>query len=1108
MIPLGLRNSKTSSIACDRLVCCDCRRGAVRDMLAAVSQEYPLRILHISDLHARGTADWRRHQVLGPAWDENLDALRADGPFDLVCMTGDLAFSGQAHEYAEVTDFLDAMLQRLGVPRERLFVVPGNHDVHRDTEQDAWRALRGLMNHDEARTFSEWLAGGKPPRGVAGALCDVVLRRQGAYCAWLAALNREDLLPERSPHGRLGYRATLRRPGHPFDIHVIGLDSAWLAGDHADARNLWLTEDQVMRLATDERGDALPGFRLALVHHPLTDLADGEHCRRLLAGPAAGAPRVHLLLRGHLHETEPELWADPQRTLRQLAAGCLYEHHHYPNACVALTLTLDQAGRPLRGHLRFRAWSRREHWHDDNSLYPDTRDGGLAWFAPPPRPRPAPRPRVFVGREDELAALARWVDHGPVAVCAVQGMPGVGKSHLVDHFAGLHAAAFPGGYLRLALEPGDTRTAEALRDTVRDALALTAPAPDPWQLLAERLRAPRTLVHVENADSPELAATVADFARHLPGCPLVITGRYRDLGRAAGWARIDVAPFDERVALEQLDAELGRARGHAEHEARRDLVHALGGLPLALHLAAGYLAAGHTVERFLDKLRRARLDLPPRDPADPVLDQGEARAILRSTFQISLDHLRHTLARHGDPDAQMAGLTALGHAPAAGVGSSLGAAMTGLAPGDHEDLVVEARALSVLDPVSDRPGAVRMHPLLAEHVRAGAPHDVVVARMTAWFVERLPEHEHDQGRRWGEIHAEHAALVAWLAAVPPADYALVERAGMKYAARCGPYLAWADFCERCLQVATDDEDRSNALWTLSLVAQGAGDLDRALAAAEDKARLDQARGAERGAALARGKIADILHARGDLDEALRIRRDDELPVYERIGDIRARAITLGKIADIFHARDDLDEALRILRDDVLPVFKRIGDIRERAVTLGKIAAILYARGDLDEALRIRLDDVLPVYERIGDIRERAVTLGKIADILHARGDLDEALRIRRYDELPVYERIGDIRERAVTLGKIADILHARGDLDEALRILRDDVLPVFERIGARRELAIGRANLALLYLGRQEPGDRERAAELLRLALADARAMQIAEVDTLEAIMRKLDIEP
>ena len=45
----------------------------------------------------------------------------------------------------------------------------------------------------------------------------------------------------------------------------------------------------------------------------------------------------------------------------------------------------------------------------------------------------------------------------------------------------------------------------------------------------------------------------------------------------------------------------------------------------------------------------------------------------------------------------------------------------------------------------------------------------------------------------------------------------------------------------------------------------------------------------RSVAITKGRIADILQARGELDEALRIRTDEEIPVYERLGDKRSLA---------------------------------------------------------------------------------------------------------------------------------------------------------------------------------------------------------------------------
>ena len=138
-------------------------------------------------------------------------------------------------------------------------------------------------------------------------------------------------------------------------------------------------------------------------------------------------------------------------------------------------------------------------------------------------------------------------------------------------------------------------------------------------------------------------------------------------------------------------------------------------------------------------------------------------------------------------------------------------------------------------------------------------------------------------------------------------------------------------------------------------------------------------------------------------------------------DRRRRAITEGRIADILQARGEFDEALRIRTEEQLPVYERLGDVRSRAIAQGQIADILQARGEFDEALRIRTEEQLPVYERLGDVRSRAVTQGRIADILQARGELDEALRIYEQDVLPEIERIGNsaevrwVRERIESL---------------------------------------------------------------------------------------------
>jgi tetratricopeptide (TPR) repeat protein len=265
----------------------------------------------------------------------------------------------------------------------------------------------------------------------------------------------------------------------------------------------------------------------------------------------------------------------------------------------------------------------------------------------------------------------------------------------------------------------------------------------------------------------------------------------------------------------------------------------------------------------------------------------------------------------------------------------------------------------------------------------------------------------------------------------------------------------------CIQVAREglatfppgaaEDSRAGAagLWlSIAQVSQPLGDLAAAELAVQEALALVAAPvggAARRCRALVLGVKADLLAARGQLDEALRILRE-QTSVFGTLGDVRSRAGTFGKIADVLQARGQFDEALRIRREEEIPVYEALGDPRERAIAVGKVADGLAARGQLDEALRIRREEEIPVYEALGEVRARAMTLGKVADLLAARAQLDEALQILR-EQIPTFEALGDARSRAVILGKEAHVLQARGQLEEVLRIRREEEIPVYEALG-------------------------------------------------------------
>lgn len=258
-------------------------------------------------------------------------------------------------------------------------------------------------------------------------------------------------------------------------------------------------------------------------------------------------------------------------------------------------------------------------------------------------------------------------------------------------------------------------------------------------------------------------------------------------------------------------------------------------------------------------------------------------------------------------------------------------------------------------------------------------------------------------------------------------------------------------------------------------------------------------------AIARGRIADLLAMRGHLDKELKIRKEEELPVYQELGDMRLYALTKGEIAATLTLQGDLPTALRIRREEELPVYERLGLDRLAIVTKGQIADLLSEQGQVEEALRIRQEEVLPWFEQAGDVHSRAVTLGRIADVHMAQGRLDEALCIRREEELPVYARLGDRRSYAATQGQVAEILISRGELDEALSILRRKALPVFEEMDDLVGLAFTYDKIANAYQGQQRLDDALQIRRDKELPIYDKLGKVEAKAVTQGQIARILD---
>jgi len=384
-----------------------------------------------------------------------------------------------------------------------------------------------------------------------------------------------------------------------------------------------------------------------------------------------------------------------------------------------------------------------------------------------PVPRQAPRlTQHFVGRGRELKRLRKLL-LGPeeasiVAVTAVQGMGGVGKSALVSELARDEETetAFPDGTLWVTLG----KTPDVL--SVLGGFA-SAYGYDFSQLttVAERTREVRSLLHDRQAlivlDDAWDVMHVRPLLVGGPGCKTVMTTRQKQVadGARARLMRLDVLPEGEAITL--VAQWLGRELEEEDRERARQLARLVAYLPLAVELAAAQVpeAGWDWVLERLGSVRRLE-----------TLELEEAETKWESV-RLALE-LSYEALRDKEPKQRFRALGTFA------VGATFNAAATAGVWGCDENEAVDGLRRLARAAMVDRleRGRWRVHDLLMDYalerlVEAGEE-AAARERHARYYLEFAEAHEED----WQAIEAELAQIRAgwrWATSLDEVNEALV-----------------------------------------------------------------------------------------------------------------------------------------------------------------------------------------------------------------------------------------------------------------------------------------------------------------------------------------------
>jgi DNA-binding SARP family transcriptional activator len=680
----------------------------------------------------------------------------------------------------------------------------------------------------------------------------------------------------------------------------------------------------------------------------------------------------------------------------------------------------------------------------------------------PPAQLPADLP-AFAGREPELSRLSGMLSPGggcpTVAIGAIDGMAGIGKTTLAVHWAHRIAKYFADGQLYINLRGFDASgSAAAPADALHALLfSLGVPAsyiPDGLDARAGLYRSvlagKRVLIVLDNARDTQ---QVRPLLPGRPGCLVIVTSRNPLAGLAMtdGARRLTLDLLSPATAIKTLELRLGAGRVAAEPEAVEEIIRLCGRLPLALAIVCARASnPGFTLTSVAVDLRRTQGRLEAFGAAGVAAD-------VRAVFSWSYQHL-------GPQARRLFRLLSL-H-PAADITAAASASLLATPPEEAKRLIAELANTALL--TEHQPGRYSFHDLIRAYATelladtdTEEDRHAALARMLSHYLHssyaaQVELKPHDEPITPGpprpgvtpERFSDYDSALSWFSAqrrvlhasvllaagsdvgFPAWQLALTMR---QFYQCCGFFHDWTHMMEIALTAAVRDADLPGQGHVLKSLAEVNFYLNRdgeTVRCLERAQAIYTELGYTTEHAYLHSRFSMVFTRQGKLPLAIE-HGHKALELYREAGYRRGEA---GAIADIGIARSALGEYTEAVSylEHAIALAQDTGTPRQEGGARKGLGIVRSKLGQHDDAVD-DLTRALTLLRRVGHRPQEAETLLALGDALAARGQHDAAYDAWRQaalifstfnlpdgESLPQSEKIRErllTRERSVFLSR-------------------------------------------------------------------------------------------
>jgi predicted phosphodiesterase len=290
--------------------------------------------LHISDLHfksGKAFEEFNRNTVLKALWRDIKKQIASGLKPDFVLFSGDVTYHGKEEEYKLAwKKFFKPLLDATELSIDRVFVVPGNHDV--DWGKIDFVLATGMQNLRMDRNQANQFLSAEQDRTHAFGKFHAYAEFINTYFSGTLTFSEIEYF----------YTRRIEIDGHT--LAILGLNSAWMSacmkdsgGNVLDQGNLLIGERQLEEALGESEKPEKPDLRIALFHHPLDWLheTDRFHIEKRLNA------NCDFVLHGHWHIPQVKVQSSLAGSAVYIPAGAVYASRDYLNGYNLVQLDLD-----------------------------------------------------------------------------------------------------------------------------------------------------------------------------------------------------------------------------------------------------------------------------------------------------------------------------------------------------------------------------------------------------------------------------------------------------------------------------------------------------------------------------------------------------------------------------------------------------------------------------------------------------------------------------------------------------------------------------------------------------------------------------------------------